>query len=60
MLETNARADVAARRAAKASRRKPELKAVGDGIVRALRERPTVLKRSRSANRIRQTWCSWT
>jgi len=34
MLETNARADVAARRAAKASRRKPELKAVGDGIVR--------------------------
>jgi len=34
MLETNARADVAARRAAKASRKKPQLKAVGDGIVR--------------------------
>ncbi|HJQ97188.1 MAG TPA: isocitrate lyase, partial [Candidatus Polarisedimenticolaceae bacterium] len=34
MLETNARADVAARRAAKAPRKKPQLKAVGDGIVR--------------------------
>jgi isocitrate lyase len=34
MLETNARADVAARRAAKSPRKKPELKAVGDGILR--------------------------
>jgi isocitrate/methylisocitrate lyase len=34
MLETNARADVAARRAAKSSRKKPDLKAVGDGILR--------------------------
>jgi isocitrate lyase len=53
MLESNAPADVPARRAAKASRKKPSLKAVGDGILRPYS--PADVERLRGTVRVEHT-----